>query len=49
MTLLDPTDPVALTQALIRCASVTPADAGALAVVEKALTATGFACRNECS
>ncbi|MEQ1696092.1 MAG: succinyl-diaminopimelate desuccinylase [Hyphomicrobiaceae bacterium] len=45
MTLLDPTDPVALTQALIRCESVTPADAGALAVIEKALTAIGFACR----
>jgi succinyl-diaminopimelate desuccinylase len=45
MIVIDPTDPVALTQALIRCESVTPADAGALAVVEKALTATGFACR----
>ncbi len=45
MTLLDHTDPIALTQALIRCESVTPVDAGALAVVEKALTATGFTCR----
>ncbi len=45
MTLLDTTDPIALTQALIRCESVTPVDAGALAVVEKALTATGFTCR----
>ena len=26
----DATDPVALTQALVRCASVTPADGGAL-------------------
>ena len=39
---LDPTDPVALTQALIRCESVTPADAGALAVVEQALAQSGF-------
>ena len=45
MTVIDPTDPIALTQALIRCESVTPADSGALAVVEKALTATGFACK----
>ena len=29
-------DPVALSQALIRCPSVTPADAGALAVLEGA-------------
>ena len=42
MTSLDPTDPVALTQALIRCESVTPADAGALAVVEQALAQSGF-------
>ncbi|MFN3613724.1 MAG: succinyl-diaminopimelate desuccinylase [Rubrimonas sp.] len=39
-----PVDPVALTADLIRCASVTPADAGALAVVERALAAHGFAC-----
>ncbi|MFN6977589.1 MAG: succinyl-diaminopimelate desuccinylase [Gemmobacter sp.] len=37
-------DPVALTRALIRCPSVTPADAGALALVEGVLSATGFAC-----
>ena len=37
-------DAVALTQALIRCPSVTPADAGALAVLEAALTPLGFAC-----
>jgi succinyl-diaminopimelate desuccinylase len=37
-------DPIALSQALIRCPSVTPADAGALAVVEAALTPLGFAC-----
>jgi succinyl-diaminopimelate desuccinylase len=33
---------VALTRELIRCPSVTPADAGALDVVEKALKAAGF-------
>jgi len=37
-------DPVALTQALIRCPSVTPADAGALAVLEAALAPLGFRC-----
>ncbi len=39
------TDPVALTQALIRCRSVTPSDDGALDVVEAALRAAGFRCR----
>jgi succinyl-diaminopimelate desuccinylase len=38
------TDPIALSQALIRCPSVTPADAGALGVLEAALTTLGFAC-----
>ncbi len=38
-------DPVALTQALIRRPSVTPADAGAMDVVEQALAGLGFACR----
>lgn len=38
------TDPVSLTQALIRCPSVTPADAGALDVLQRALEAMGFAC-----
>ena len=38
-------DPVALTQALIRRPSVTPADAGAMDVVEEALAGLGFACR----
>jgi succinyl-diaminopimelate desuccinylase len=38
-------DPVALTQALIRRPSVTPADAGAMDVVQEALTGLGFACR----
>jgi len=37
-------DPVDLTQALIRCPSVTPKDAGALAVLENALAPLGFAC-----
>ncbi len=36
------TDPVALTQALIRCASVTPEDAGAIPVLDAQLTAAGF-------
>jgi succinyl-diaminopimelate desuccinylase len=35
-------DPVALTQALIRCQSVTPADDGALAVLTEALESLGF-------
>jgi succinyl-diaminopimelate desuccinylase len=37
-------DPVALAQKLIRCPSVTPADAGALGVLEAALKPLGFAC-----
>ena len=37
-------DPVALTQRLVRCPSVTPADAGALSVLEEFLGATGFEC-----
>ncbi len=39
-----PVDPVDLTARLIRCASVTPADAGALSVVQQALEQAGFAC-----
>jgi succinyl-diaminopimelate desuccinylase len=38
-------DPVALTQALIRRPSVTPADAGAMDVVQTALDGLGFVCR----
>lgn len=38
----DATDPVALTQALIRCPSVTPAEGGALALLETVLAAEGF-------
>jgi len=38
-------DPVALAQALIRCPSVTPVDAGALDVLQAALEKLGFRCR----
>jgi succinyl-diaminopimelate desuccinylase len=38
----DPTDPVALTQALVRCPSVTPAEGGALALLDAVLSAEGF-------
>lgn len=38
-------DPVALAQALIRCPSVTPAEAGALGILEDVLAPAGFACR----
>jgi succinyl-diaminopimelate desuccinylase len=38
-------DPIALAQALIRCPSVTPADAGALDVLAGALAPVGFSCR----
>lgn len=37
-------DPVALAQALVRCPSVTPAEGGALGVLERALRPLGFAC-----
>ena len=37
-------DPVALAQALIRCPSVTPEDAGALGVLEETLKPLGFVC-----
>jgi succinyl-diaminopimelate desuccinylase len=37
-------DPLALTQALVRCPSVTPEDAGALGIMEGALNRLGFAC-----
>jgi len=42
---LDRLDPVTLAQDLIRRPSVTPVDAGAMAVVEAALTQLGFVCR----
>lgn len=41
---VDPIDPVAVSRALIRCRSVTPADDGALGVIEDALTPLGFTC-----
>lgn len=37
-------DPVALTQALVRCPSVTPAEGGALSLIEGVLAPAGFAC-----
>ena len=37
-------DPVELTARLIRCRTVTPAEGGALVLLEDALTAAGFAC-----
>lgn len=43
MTLIDP---VALTQALVRCPSITPEDAGAQSVLRAALTSLGFECRD---
>jgi succinyl-diaminopimelate desuccinylase len=39
------TDAIELAQALIRCPSVTPEDAGALCVLEAALKPLGFSCR----
>jgi succinyl-diaminopimelate desuccinylase len=45
MSLASPADPVSLCKALVRCPSVTPADAGAMAVVRGALEALGFVCR----
>ena len=45
MTSPAPIDPVALTQALVRCASVTPEEGGALTQLERTLTPFGFACR----
>lgn len=41
---LIPTDPAALTAALIRCNSVTPAEGGALELLEDVLTRAGFIC-----
>src|SRR6478609_9138099 len=38
-------DPVALTQELIRRPSVTPADEGAMDIVQRTLEALGFSCR----
>ncbi len=38
------TDPIVLTQELVRCQSVTPKNAGALDVLQKELEALGFKC-----
>ena len=40
----DPVDPVHLSAALIRCASVTPVEGGALVLLERLLRGAGFAC-----
>ena len=40
----DPRDPLPLAQALIRCPSITPDEAGAIDVVEEALDRLGFSC-----
>ncbi|KAL7564304.1 hypothetical protein ACA910_007158 [Epithemia clementina (nom. ined.)] len=40
----DPVDPVALTADLVRCASVTPAEGGALVLLERLLSGAGFDC-----
>ncbi len=45
MTRLSPIDPIALSRELIRRPSVTPADAGAMDIVQTALEALGFVCR----
>jgi succinyl-diaminopimelate desuccinylase len=41
-TAFDPTDPIALTQALVRCPSVTPEEGGSLALLDEILTRAGF-------
>ena len=40
----NPIDPIELTRALIRCPSVTPAEAGALDLLQKTLEGIGFHC-----
>ena len=41
---MEPVDPVALTAALVRCPSVTPAEGGALVLLEELLSGAGFEC-----
>ena len=41
---IDRADPVQFTQALIRCNSVTPAEGGALTLLESVLKPAGFTC-----
>jgi succinyl-diaminopimelate desuccinylase len=45
MTAARDLDPITLTRDLIRCASVTPADAGSMDIVQNALSGLGFVCR----
>jgi len=40
----EPTDPVDLTARLVRCPSVTPAEAGAISLLQSELTKAGFEC-----
>ena len=40
----EPSDPVSLTEALIRCRSVTPEEGGALSLLQSVLEPMGFAC-----
>jgi succinyl-diaminopimelate desuccinylase len=42
--LFDPVDPVELTAKLIRCPSVTPAEGGAITLLDRVLSAAGFTC-----
>lgn len=44
MSVVSPADPVALTRALVRCESVTPAEGGALTLLEGILGSAGFTC-----
>ena len=44
MSQFPPVDPVDLTAALVRCPSVTPADAGALDILHDLLSDAGFSC-----
>ena len=39
-----PTDPVALTASLVRCNSITPAEGGALVLLDRLLSDAGFTC-----
>lgn len=39
-----PTDPISLTQALVRCESVTPREGGALTLLQNVLEPSGFEC-----
>jgi succinyl-diaminopimelate desuccinylase len=41
---IDLTDPIALSQALVRCESVTPHEGGAITLLQNALETLGFAC-----